>query len=217
MSRRLFGPTPAKREREEEREKQRPQPTKTTSGGEEKTCLHYFYCFPSSEESATVEDEAEEGAFDETITDYVTKSKTLRDRPLKILLVDSVYSHLKISSRVLQSMDFLDDNLEGFQKHQITQAKNGLEALDLMQRFSYDIVFMEIKMPDVDGIEATKAQRAYESSATALVPQRIVGLTEIEDDKTRRRALDEKMDMYVIKPITIEKFIEVVDELSERI
>ena len=146
------------------------------------------------------------------------RRKRLKDRKLKICVVESVYTNLKIATRMLQTFDFLDDDLEGgFEKPEVVQATSGLEALELMRRMSFDIVFININMPDINGLEATIAHRKYEKSVTALVPQIIVGMVDPDDGTTRgTQAIEVGMDLCIRKPFTVDKYNQVLDALEDK-
>jgi two-component system sensor histidine kinase/response regulator len=85
-------------------------------------------------------------------------------------------------------------------------AGNGLEALDALGRVSYDMVLMDVHMPEMNGIEATAEIRRRESSGRR-VP--IVALTANAQAADRSRCLDAGMDDYLAKPVRIGELVRV--------
>lgn len=92
--------------------------------------------------------------------------------------------------------------------YQFERAKNGQEAVDMVEKKAYDIVLMDIKMPVMDGLEATKRIKA----AHPELP--VVALTANAFDSDRQMALDAGCDDFLSKPVssqlcisTIKKFV----------
>jgi PAS domain S-box-containing protein len=89
-------------------------------------------------------------------------------------------------------------------------ANNGQEALDILAKNSFDLVFMDCQMPEMDGYEATRAIRARESAAAAEQGQGnsshtvIVALTAHAMEGDRDKCLTAGMDDYLAKPFTLE-------------
>jgi PAS domain S-box-containing protein len=116
----------------------------------------------------------------------------LADRlPLKILVVEDNPTNQLLMLRVLQKMGYVADT-----------AGNGLEALDALKRQHYDVVFMDVEMPEMSGIEATKA-----IVATWPKTERpfIVGTTAYSMESDARECVEAGMDAYLSKPIKIEE------------
>ena len=87
--------------------------------------------------------------------------------------------------------------------HLVDVAANGSEALEALRRFPYDLVFMDVQMPEMDGYEATRAIRALPTAASR-VP--IVALTANALKGDAEKCLFAGMDDYIAKPITPEAF-----------
>jgi CheY-like chemotaxis protein len=90
-------------------------------------------------------------------------------------------------------------------------AGNGLEALEAVQRQPYDLILMDIQMPEMDGVEATQQIRDL------LPPQKqpyIVAMTAHALVGDRERYLNKGMDGYISKPVHIEDLIEVLQETT---
>jgi signal transduction histidine kinase/DNA-binding response OmpR family regulator len=108
--------------------------------------------------------------------------------PLKILLAEDNPVNQKVALLMLERLGYRAD-----------LAANGLEALECLQRRSYDVVLMDIEMPEMDGLEATR--RIREERPTN---PKIIGMTAhaLQDD--RDRCLAAGMDIYLTKPIRID-------------
>jgi CheY-like chemotaxis protein len=92
--------------------------------------------------------------------------------------------------------------------YQFERAKNGQEAVEKVEKDSFDIVLMDIKMPIMDGLEATKAIKASHPELP------IVALTANAFDSDRQLAMDAGCDDFLSKPVsselclkTIKKFL----------
>ena len=114
--------------------------------------------------------------------------------PLRILLVEDNLVNQKVALHMLNRMGYRAD-----------VAANGLEALQSVQRQPYDVVLMDVQMPDMDGIEATRAIR--QSSAVQLQP-RIIAMTAHALKGDRDRLLNAGMDDYIPKPVRLPELVE---------
>jgi PAS domain S-box-containing protein len=83
--------------------------------------------------------------------------------------------------------------------HQVTIAATGRAAIDAVQRNRFDLVFMDVQMPEVDGFEATREIRKREASGHPRTP--IVALTAHAMTGDRERCLEAGMDGYMTKPV----------------
>jgi CheY-like chemotaxis protein len=86
-------------------------------------------------------------------------------------------------------------NLQGFDVH-VETAPHGKKALEKMQKLGFALVLMDIHMPEMNGIEATKQIRESEKGTGRHVP--IVGVS--ADPELERQALAAGMDEFVLKP-----------------
>jgi CheY-like chemotaxis protein/HPt (histidine-containing phosphotransfer) domain-containing protein len=85
------------------------------------------------------------------------------------------------------------------QGHRAVVASNGQEALAALQKQAFDLILMDVQMPDMDGFETTTAIRAGELAAGGHIP--IVAMTAHAMTGDRERCLQAGMDGYVSKPI----------------
>ncbi len=127
---------------------------------------------------------------------------TLRegDGGLHILLAEDNAINQKVAERLLQKHG-----------HRVTVSSNGREALDALDREAFDMVLMDVQMPEMDGFEATSAIRVKESRTGGHIP--IVAMTAHAITGDRERCLAAGMDGYVSKPIQAKALFEAVETL----
>jgi PAS domain S-box-containing protein len=119
--------------------------------------------------------------------------------PLKILLVEDVLVNQKIALKILERFGYQAD-----------VANNGYEALKALQQQLYDVVFMDIQMPEMDGLETTRRIRAELSRTTQ--PQ-IIAMTAHAREEDRQECLQVGMNDYISKPISPETLVTVLKRL----
>jgi CheY-like chemotaxis protein len=90
-------------------------------------------------------------------------------------------------------------------------AANGAEAIGMLAKDVFDLVLMDLQMPEMDGFEATAAIREMERGTGQRIP--IVALTAHAMEGDRQRCLDADMDGYVSKPIKAVELFEVIDRV----
>jgi signal transduction histidine kinase/CheY-like chemotaxis protein len=111
--------------------------------------------------------------------------------PLRILLADDNEINVKVAQRMLQGFGYQPD-----------VAANGLEVLDAVNRQTYDLVFMDIQMPEMDGLEATRAlHRMFEGAARQR--PRIVAMSANAMSEDRHAAFRAGVDDYLTKPVLV--------------
>jgi CheY-like chemotaxis protein/HPt (histidine-containing phosphotransfer) domain-containing protein len=110
-------------------------------------------------------------------------------RPLKILLAEDSVVNQRLAVGLLERHG-----------HEIIVANNGQEAINALARQSFDLVLMDVQMPELDGLEATRRIRSREQQAgNGHVP--IIAMTAHALKGDRERCLAAGMDEYVSKPI----------------
>jgi len=100
--------------------------------------------------------------------------------------------------------------------HMVTTARNGLEALSVLENQHFDVILMDIQMPEMDGLEATAAIREQEKETGEHI--RIVAMTAHAMKGDRELCLESGMDDYISKPINASELLEIVEkrDASER-
>ena len=94
--------------------------------------------------------------------------------------------------------------------HTVTVVNNGREAVDALQREPFDLVLMDVQMPEMDGFEATAAIRERERETGRRI--RIVAMTAHAMTGDRERCLAAGMDGYLSKPIDQRSLFDVVEK-----
>ena len=94
--------------------------------------------------------------------------------------------------------------------YHVDVAANGLEALQALERQSYDLILMDIMMPELDGLEATKVIR----QRWPADGPRIIAVTAYALEYSKTMCFDAGMDDYISKPFQIEKLAEMVRKHS---
>ncbi|HET7259641.1 MAG TPA: response regulator [Candidatus Acidoferrum sp.] len=98
--------------------------------------------------------------------------------------------------------------------HSVVVASTGLEALDILQRENVDVVLMDIQMPEMDGLEATKMIRSRESDGRPRMP--VIALTAHAMKGDREKCLAAGMDAHLSKPIRPAELDEVLEKYMAR-
>jgi CheY-like chemotaxis protein len=93
--------------------------------------------------------------------------------------------------------------------HQVSVAGNGREALALFDCQAFDVVLMDVQMPEMDGLEATAAIRIKEERTEGRVP--IIALTAHAMKGDEERCLRAGMDGYVTKPVKADTLFDAID------
>ena len=95
--------------------------------------------------------------------------------------------------------------------HRVTLVSNGREALERVQMETFDLLVIDMQMPEMDGLEATRAIRALGGPCADLP---IVMLTANAMESDRRRGMEAGADDYLAKPIDRQALIETVQRLA---
>ena len=125
-----------------------------------------------------------------------------RRHPLRILLAEDNVVNQKLAMRLLQQMGYRAD-----------LASNGAEAVESVARQIYDVVLMDVQMPEMDGLEATRR-------ITGRWPEggrpRIIAMTANAMQGDREACLAAGMDDYITKPIRVNQLLEALNNAVAR-
>jgi two-component system, sensor histidine kinase and response regulator len=125
-----------------------------------------------------------------------TREPAVGGRPLKILLAEDSPVNQRLAVGLLRRNG-----------HLVTVAANGKQAVDAFQNEPFDLVFMDVQMPEMDGFEATERIRAFEEKGHH-VP--IIAMTAHAMKGDRERCLQSGMDAYLAKPIRPRELYEII-------
>jgi CheY-like chemotaxis protein len=117
--------------------------------------------------------------------------------PLRILVCDDNIINQKVAARLLQQMGYRSDTVA-----------NGIEALAAVDRQPYDLVFMDVMMPEMGGLEATRIIRQRQQRRAEFPNYKpsiiVVAMTASAMQGDREKCLAAGMDDYVAKPVRLE-------------
>jgi CheY-like chemotaxis protein len=121
--------------------------------------------------------------------------------PLRILLTEDNAINQKLALRLLARMGYRAD-----------VAGNGLEAVEAVQRQPYDVVLMDVQMPEMDGLEATRCIRQLSPQELSVLgageQPRIIAMTASAMQEDRERCMSAGMDDYISKPIRVDELVD---------
>ncbi len=142
------------------------------------------------------------GAADQT--QGIVTRHTLREasRHLRVLLAEDNRTNQKVATIMLERLG-----------HEVAVVENGAEAVEALRVDRFDLVLMDVQMPEMDGFEATRRIRDPESGVTdTRIP--IVAMTAHAMKGDRERCLESGMDAYLAKPIKPGELRDVIDRLG---
>jgi CheY-like chemotaxis protein len=125
-----------------------------------------------------------------------------QNAPLRILVAEDNAVNQKLAVRLLERMGYRPD-----------VAGNGLEVLEALQRQPYDVILMDVQMPEMDGLDATREIRR----TVAFEQPHIIGLTASAMQGDREMCLDAGMNDYVTKPIQVKALTLALEEAGQKL
>ncbi len=138
-----------------------------------------------------------EGVFPPNLSGAILDARFARLHPLRIVIAEDNPVNQVVVQRFLERLGYRADSVA-----------NGIELLQALQRKDYDLVFMDIQMPEMDGLEATRRIRAQFSPERQ---PRIIGLTAYAFPADVKTCFAAGMDDYLSKPISFEAFLQVLN------
>jgi CheY-like chemotaxis protein len=132
------------------------------------------------------------------ITQQELQNMSASTHSLRILLAEDNPTNQKLALRMLEKRG-----------HRVTLANNGRQALEALENASFDLVLMDVQMPEMDGLEATS--RLREKEKLTGLHQSVIAMTALVMKGDRERCLAAGMDGYLSKPIRPLELDEVLD------
>jgi signal transduction histidine kinase/DNA-binding response OmpR family regulator len=132
------------------------------------------------------------------ITRYSLREMTQEGKSLRILIAEDNLVNQKLASRLLEKRN-----------HIVTIVGNGKEALAALEQARFDLVLMDMQMPEMDGFEATRILRQREKTNGNHQP--LVAMTALAMNGDKERCIEAGMDGYLSKPIRPHELDEVLD------
>ncbi|WP_039927820.1 PAS domain S-box protein [Leptospira yanagawae] len=138
------------------------------------------------------------------VTTEITGISILPLPKLKVLIADDVKQNVELVQILMETNG-----------HHVTIANNGREAVDRFQEQAFDLVLMDIQMPEMDGLEATKQIRIAESKEKRKrTPILALSASVFEEDKVQ--AKEAGMDGFVSKPIDVDELFQEIAKWFSR-
>jgi len=123
------------------------------------------------------------------------------EKGLSILLVEDRPTNQKMTTLMLEKKG-----------HRVTAAQNGKEALEILNSKRFDLIFMDINMPEMDGFETTAHIRTAEKDIEHIP---IIAMTAFATKKDKERCLKAGMDSYISKPVNAPELDRVIAEVRQ--
>ncbi|MDP2216680.1 MAG: PAS domain S-box protein [Methanolobus sp.] len=136
-----------------------------------------------------------------SVTEHATSMQKIKN--VRILLAEDNIVNQKVAQSMLKKMGLRVDTVA-----------NGAEALKTLQTLPYDLVLMDVQMPEMDGLEATRLIRQPESAVlNRNIP--IIAMTAHAMKGDRERFIEAGMDDYISKPVSLKSLMELLDKWLE--
>jgi signal transduction histidine kinase/DNA-binding response OmpR family regulator len=116
-----------------------------------------------------------------------------KEHPLRILLAEDNAVNQKLALRILEQMGYRAD-----------VASNGIEAVESIERQTYDVILMDVQMPEMDGLDATRNIRKLKQ----VTQPHIIAMTANAMEGDREMCIAAGMNDYVSKPIRVNELVE---------
>jgi len=140
-------------------------------------------------------------AFGALTEDTAAEAPSPQNESLRILLAEDTPANQRLATAILER--------DG---HSVSVATNGREALTALTRESFDLVLMDVQMPEMSGIEATEQIRDQEAEKGGHIP--IIALTAFAMEGDEERCLVAGMDAYLAKPFQAQQLLTMLKRLT---
>jgi CheY-like chemotaxis protein len=121
--------------------------------------------------------------------------------PLRILLAEDNVVNQKLALRLLDQMGYRAD-----------LASNGLEVIESLERQIYDVILMDVQMPEMDGLEATQKIRRL----SQVTQPHIIAMTANAMEGDREMCIKAGMDNYISKPIRVNELVDALGKVERK-
>ena len=140
------------------------------------------------------------GSIEESKGKNTLSSAFAEKYPLKILLAEDNVVNQKLTMRVLHKLGYRDVEI----------AQTGLEAIEKFNEKFYEVILMDVQMPEMDGLEATRLIRMKQYQQPVIIS---MTANAMQDDK--EKCIQAGMDAYIAKPINIDELVESLIKASD--
>jgi len=137
------------------------------------------------------------------LCDSISASIRPSERSLRVLLAEDNPVNQMLAMKILERLG-----------HKVQVVNDGKEAIGQARAQDFDLIFMDVQMPEMDGLEATMAIRAAEAVTGKHVP--IVAMTAHAMKGDREKCLSAGMDGYLSKPIRIDELKQAISEVDKK-
>ncbi|MBK7928819.1 MAG: response regulator [Bryobacterales bacterium] len=126
-----------------------------------------------------------------------------RERPLRVLVAEDNAINQVLAKRMLERRG-----------HVVDVAGNGRAAVEAVTQARYDLVLMDVQMPEMDGFEATREIRRREAAGNGGKRLPIVAMTANAMEGDREQCLAQGMDAYPPKPVMVDALVALLAEVN---
>ncbi|HSW67171.1 MAG TPA: response regulator, partial [Bacteroidales bacterium] len=140
----------------------------------------------------------------EDLSDKPDFPSLVRTRRISVLLVEDQLINRKIVVGLLQRKNV-----------DITIAENGEEAVEKTKERRFDLILMDVQMPKMDGLEATRIIRKHEKEQNYHTP--IIAMTAHAMKGDKEKGLEAGMDNYITKPVNTKVLFDIIDKYSVQV